>query len=404
MPAHGEVLPEGVFRRPDRDGLWARARINGQLRVQRLHSVATEEAAQERATWLKAEKARAAKALKAAQKVLAPKGPSLLWQDVEREAVEAFRASGRKDSTLERYLVSLVALEPFLKDRRVDLIDQKFLHGLIKLRRQPRVVVDENGRERGYPSPSNATINRDLTAMAMVLDHAAMEGLVEHNAARLFNRKKATKEVRDPKEIPEDQHVLALHNACSREFAPLLRFLAETGCRLTEAVCAVASDHHVNDPHPFGVLRHTKNAKARTIRYSPETAAWLRALPKALVPVALPGKTATGKQIHGVPLFWHGSPEDPHPFRNVSANIYDYGHRLQEKMPTFVLFGAHALRHRFAHRQLEAGADLSLLQAIMGHSSVKVTEGYLKMINLAKREAALNGAVGLPVTSLPLKL
>ena len=49
----------------------------------------------------------------------------------------------------------------------------------------------------------------------------------------------------------------------------------------------------------------------------------------------------------------------------------------------------HTLRHTFATRMLEAGCDIYTLKELMGHESVKTTEGYLHLCNRAKREQAL---------------
>lgn len=402
MSVTDEKLPEGVFRRPDRAGLFGRVRLDGVLRKISLRSVEVEAAKEERDAWANSLRKKAAKTLVAQAKALKA-GPSVLWEDVAEVAFAAAAGSGLKPGTLKRYRTSLDTIDPLLRGERVDTITMKRLHRLIKDRRQPR-VVEINGRTRGFDTPTNATINRDLSAISLVLEHAVMEDLIEVNHARLISRKKVTKEVRDPKEIPTDADITTFLKNASPEFAHLVRFLAETGCRLLEGVSAQVTDQSLDQAHPFVMLRHTKSNHPRMLRVHPDTAAWLKDLPRTTHVVALPSTTATGKAVRGVPVFWHGSPDDPQPFMNASSNIAQYGRRIEGEIPSFKRFGAHALRHRFAHRKLEQGADLFLLQQHMGHSSIKVTEGYLKTINAAKREAILMGAVGLPVTTLPFKI
>ncbi|MBG3875553.1 tyrosine-type recombinase/integrase [Desulfovibrio oxamicus] len=49
----------------------------------------------------------------------------------------------------------------------------------------------------------------------------------------------------------------------------------------------------------------------------------------------------------------------------------------------------HTLRHTYATRMLEAGADIYTLRDLMGHDSVTTTEGYLHLCDRSKRERAL---------------
>ncbi len=49
----------------------------------------------------------------------------------------------------------------------------------------------------------------------------------------------------------------------------------------------------------------------------------------------------------------------------------------------------HTLRHTYATRMLEAGADIYTLRDLMGHDSVTTTEGYLHLCDRNKRERAL---------------
>ena len=48
----------------------------------------------------------------------------------------------------------------------------------------------------------------------------------------------------------------------------------------------------------------------------------------------------------------------------------------------------HCFRHTFATLQLQYGTDIYTVSKMLGHKSVRTTEGYAKVVNARKREAS----------------
>ncbi len=89
-------------------------------------------------------------------------------------------------------------------------------------------------------------------------------------------------------------------------------------------------------------------------------------------------------------VFWHS---DGQPFRNVATRFSLYGRQLAEeatkKGTEFRRFRFHDLRHRFAVDYLRTGrGGIYELQHELGHTSLKVTEGYLAFLTADEAQAA----------------
>lgn len=131
----------------------------------------------------------------------------------------------------------------------------------------------------------------------------------------------------------------------------VIRFALATGLRWGELTRAQAADVR------GGVLRValTKSGKTRIVPLSEEMLNELRRRIGRLVPFTHPGMFA----------------------------------RQVQRLSGVARFHMHLTRHTFACRWVEAGGNLAVLQAVLGHSSVLVTERYGRMSEAAiRREAA----------------
>lgn len=251
-----------------------------------------------------------------------------------------------KPGTLKRYTVSLTQCGPHLERLYVDQITRKTMGDLVSARRKT--------------GATNATINRDLTAISAVLGAALEWGACESNPARDFNRR-MTRERRDPINPPERADVESVIARCPGRFAHMVRFLDGTGCRQEEA--AGLTWPQINLKAGTVTFTKTKTSRPRTIHLEPSMVQMLEALPRFL---------------NSEVVFWH---DEGRRYLNVSARfgqiVRSAQKSAQQSGTQFRPFRCHDLRHGFAVRALRNGWDIYALSKHLGHSSVKTTEIYL---------------------------
>jgi integrase len=302
-------------------------------------------------------------------------GGDLTWP----EAVELYDRHARGvlgEDTLKRYWVSFRMVDPYVRHLRLSQITRTVLLDLICER---------------LKESTTATVNRDLTAISQVLEYAQLHEWVEVNVAALIPRRKITKEKRDPIHPPSEEDVLVVYERLPGNFANLMRFAAETGCRQEGAVTLTWD--RVNLSAKLATVVEKGN-KARTINLHDDTAAWMAKLERS----------ADTKLV-----FWHPDGKGRGVgYRNVSSRfrllVREVAHTQAQAQRPFRVFRFHDLRHRYGTRMLEMGADLYGVSRHLGHESVKTTEGYLKMVSPAARQFALSGTSQVRVQTLPLHL
>jgi integrase len=257
--------------------------------------------------------------------------------------------------TAARYNVSLRQVDPYLGGLYIDQIT--------------RVVLSDMVRSRKAHGASNATINRDLTAVSQVIGAAIEWGAAEHNPAGDFNRKLLTKERRDPIAAPSAEAINAVVARAPGRLADMIRFLDLVGCRQEEA--ASLEWRQIDMLAATCHFPKTKTGRPRTIRLSAAAVSLLNVIPR---------------QIRSRFVFWHGS--EGLRYLNVASRFRQIAKDAGQS------FRCHDLRHGYAIRELQAGRDIYDLSRHLGHSSVKTTEIYLGHVPggfAAKRDGVQSG-------------
>jgi integrase/recombinase XerD len=223
--------------------------------------------------------------------------------------------------------------------------------------------------DEGHPPLAVSSVGRAVVAVRGLHGFALREGLAAQDPAREVAPPAPAKRL--PKAIPLDAVERVLDAAGSTEDQDprvlrdraLLEFLYGTGARISEATSLDVDDldHLARDP---AVLLTGKGGKQR---YVPVGRYAVKALDAYLV--------------RGRPALAAGRRQSPAVFLNAR------GGRLTRQGAWGILREAglrsgnsgvspHTLRHSFATHLLDGGADIRVVQELLGHASVATTQVY----------------------------
>jgi len=214
------------------------------------------------------------------------------------------------------------------------------------------------------PPLATSSIARVLSSVRGLHRFLAEEGVIEADVSRELRPPKLP--MRLPKAIPvEDVEALIaavggeeLHEL--RDTA-LLELLYATGARVSEAVSL-----NVDDLVDQEVVRlFGKGGKQRVVPLG----SYARRAVDAYLVRARPALSARGPSTPALFLGLRG--------RRMSRQAaWDVIHRAAERAGLAASVSPHTLRHSFATHLLEGGADVRVVQELLGHSSVATTQIY----------------------------
>lgn len=255
---------------------------------------------------------------------------------------------GVSENTAKRYRVSLRQVRPHLQKFHADEIG-------------PR-QISEFVRARRAEGATNATVNRDLTAISRVLANSLGQGANEHNAARDYDRS-LNREKRLPVVLPSEEDIFDALKAAPNEWRPIIAFAGQTGMRQAEIL---SLEWRAVDLERGAITLH--KTKGRRLRVIPLSGPLLE------------------KARETLELLPRGRGTVFRPFKNFPSRFAAW--RAAQAVP----FRFHDLRHWFAVTYLQRGGNIYDLQRIMGHTSIKTTELYLEYLTPAERRHAMVSA------------
>lgn len=283
----------------------------------------------------------------------------LTWKAAALHYVEEVMPTGVSESTGKRYKVSLRQVEPHLEPYFLDQIGPRQIGQLIAARRRE--------------GATNATINRDLTAVSRVMAAGLGKGASDHNPAKDYDRS-MNREKREPIDLPTWGEVAeAIKKAPTPLWGQIMDYASKTGMRENEILT-------------LAKRRYDRDRKAVTLNRT-------KGLRLRVVPLSGPllGDAAPIMEVameRGQELVF-GRPKDT-ALKNFPSRYAAWRRKHGVK------FRFHDLRHLFAVTYLQRGGNIYDLQRILGHSSIKTTELYLNYLTPEERRAAMMGPAQIP--------
>jgi integrase/recombinase XerD len=219
--------------------------------------------------------------------------------------------------------------------------------------------------DSGHQPLAASSAARTIVAVRGLHRFAAREGMVPVDTAAAVKPPATSRRL--PKAIPVED-VAALIAAAGDETprglrdAALLELLYATGARISEAVSLDVDDIDAADG---AVVLHGKGDKDRMV---PVGRMALAAIDAYLVR-GRPDLMATG---HGTPALFVNHRGG----RLTRQSAWSVLRRAAQRAGVRVEVSPHTLRHSFATHLLDGGADVRVVQELLGHASVTTTQLY----------------------------
>jgi len=248
------------------------------------------------------------------------------------------------------------------------------------------VALRRGDADTGAPALSAVSAARALIAVRGLHKFATAEGITDADVAQAV--KPPTPSRRLPKSLSIDQ-VLALLDGAGGDGAgdgpltlrnrALLELLYSTGARISEVVGLDLDDV---DTHARSVLLHGKGDKQRLVPVGrPAIAALDAYLVRGRPDLARRGGSSAGRSAPGGAIFLNSRGG-----RLSRQSAWQVLQDAAERAGITAAVSPHTLRHSFATHLLEGGADVRVVQELLGHASVTTTQIYTLVTVTALRE------------------
>lgn len=215
-----------------------------------------------------------------------------------------------------------------------------------------------------------SSISRHIVAVRMFYKFLQLEGAVQDNPAELLATQKMWQRV--PKVITTDsidQFLRAPNrgDALWLRDRAILELLYATGCRVSEVANMLLSNVHLDEGY---CLAEGKGSKQRMVPLGQQAIAVVKTYLEEQRPVL-----ARNRTVEVVP--WIIVSRTGKRLRREA--IWELVKRYALRADIDPNITPHTLRHSFATHLLAGGADLRLIQEMLGHASIQTTQIYTQV-------------------------
>ncbi|URI12178.1 site-specific tyrosine recombinase XerD [Ligilactobacillus salivarius] len=265
---------------------------------------------------------------------------------------------GLSENTIASYGIDLKLFLEYLRENEIPSFKQV----------NKEVIVNYMQSEKNN-NKANSSILRSVSSLRKFFQYLAQEKIIEKDPMLLIDTPKKKQHL--PQVLTKEEVEKLLHSPNTGQVLGLrdramLELMYATGLRISEIINLKLEDLHLT----MGTLQTLgKGHKERIVPVGDEAIKWVNRYLEEARPKLLKQKRSNYLflNFHGNNLTRQGV------WKNLKAEVRKAG--IQKNITP------HTLRHSFATHILENGADLRIVQELLGHADISTTQIYTHLSN-----------------------
>ncbi|WP_410504262.1 site-specific tyrosine recombinase XerD [Ligilactobacillus salivarius] len=265
---------------------------------------------------------------------------------------------GLSENTIASYGIDLKLFLEYLRENEIPSFKQV----------NKEVIVNYMQSEKNN-NKANSSILRSVSSLRKFFQYLAQEEIIEKDPMLLIDTPKKKQHL--PQVLTKEEVEKLLHSPNTSQVLGLrdramLELMYATGLRISEIINLKLEDLHLT----MGTLQTLgKGHKERIVPVGDEAIKWVNRYLEEARPKLLKQKRSNYLflNFHGNNLTRQGV------WKNLKAEVRKAG--IQKNITP------HTLRHSFATHILENGADLRIVQELLGHADISTTQIYTHLSN-----------------------
>ncbi|OTF88326.1 site-specific tyrosine recombinase XerD [Ligilactobacillus salivarius] len=265
---------------------------------------------------------------------------------------------GLSENTINSYGIDLKLFLEYLRENEIPSFKQV----------NKEVIVNYMQSEKNN-NKANSSILRSVSSLRKFFQYLAQEKIIEKDPMLLIDTPKKKQHL--PQVLTKEEVEKLLHSPNTGQVLGLrdramLELMYATGLRISEIINLKLEDLHLT----MGTLQTLgKGHKERIVPVGDEAIKWINRYLEEARPKLLKKKRSNYLflNFHGNNLTRQGV------WKNLKAEVRKAG--IQKNITP------HTLRHSFATHILENGADLRIVQELLGHADISTTQIYTHLSN-----------------------